>query len=461
MSSNGGPDNQPLADLEHRVCVLAAEIAVSTAEFLRLLGEFDAREGWAGVGIRSCAHWLSWRCGMALGTARDHVRVARRLRRLPVTAATFAEGRLSYSKVRAVCRVATPETEADLVATGLSATASQVERLTRVIRAVAPEQVPSARELAVPSPPRLQWEWDEDDTLRISGRLSTEDGAALLAALTDVVHARAVRTAPDEAAHRGPTDGAEPESVPVRLPRSGSFASAVVGDAARAAGTAVGVGEDGRPASEVVVHVDADLLTGLRNDADRASARGHVEDGRPLALQVIERLACDSGVRLTSHGSDGRTLDLGRRRRKPSERQLQCLRRRDGGCVLPGCGRTRFLHAHHVQFWSRGGRTSLDNLVLLCGEHHRALHHGRFAIEGLTRQRFRFEHPDGHVIDYAPSLPTAGRAATGTGAHTLVSGETLTPNWHGERLEPDALVDQYVRTRLYEGPVHDPWSLAA
>jgi hypothetical protein len=114
-----------------------------------------------------------------------------------------------------------------------------------------------------------------------------------------------------------------------------------------------------------------------------------------------------------------------------------------------------------VQFWSRGGRTSLDNLVLLCGEHHRALHDGRFAIEALARQRFRFRHPDGHVIDYAPSLPTSRRTASSTGAHTLVSGETLTPQWHGERLEPDALVDQYVRTRLHEGPVHDPWSLAA
>jgi len=219
--------------------VLAAQIAVATAEFLRLLGEFDARDGWAGVGIRSCAHWLSWRCGMALGTARDHVRVARRLRSLPVTAATFAEGRLSYSKVRAVCRVATPETEADLVATGLSATASQVERLTRVIRAVAPEHVPSAREPAPPSPPRLHWEWDEDDTLRISGRLSAEDGAALLTALTDVVRGRASGAAPDEAANgEKSAGGVRLESVPARLPRAGSFASAVVGDAARHQGQA-------------------------------------------------------------------------------------------------------------------------------------------------------------------------------------------------------------------------------
>ena len=442
--------------------MLAAQIAVATAEFLRLLGEFDARDGWAGVGIRSCAHWLSWRCGMALGTARDHVRVARRLRSLPVTAATFAEGRLSYSKVRAVCRVATPETEADLVATGLSATASQVERLTRVIRAVAPEQVPSAREPAPPSPPRLHWEWDEDDTLRISGRLSAEDGAALLAALTDVVRGRALGAAPDEVADgEKSAGGVRLESVPARLPRAGSFASAVVGDAARAASDAAGASEDGRPVTEVVVHVDADLLTGLRSDADTASTLGHIEDGRPLALQVIERLACDSGVRLTSHGSDGRTLDLGRRRRKPSDRQMQCLRRRDGGCVLPGCGRTRFLHAHRVQFWSRGGRTSLDNLVLLCGEHHRALHDGQFAIESLTRQRFGFRHPDGHVIDYAPSVPAGGRSAKSAAAHTLVSGDTLTPNWHGERLEPDLLVDHYVRTRLREGPVHDPWSIAA
>ena len=85
------------AELEQQQCTWAGRLAAATAEFLRLLAEFDAREAWGGPGVRSCAHWLSWRCGMGLQAARDHVRVARRLRPLPVTAAAFAEGRLSYT----------------------------------------------------------------------------------------------------------------------------------------------------------------------------------------------------------------------------------------------------------------------------------------------------------------------------------------------------------------------------
>ncbi len=140
------PAGIELEQLADRLCTLAGRIAAATAEFLRLVGEFDERQGWAGPGLRSCAHWLSWRCGISLRTARDHVRVARRLRPLPVTTRTFAEGRLSYSKVRAICRVATPATEGQLVETSLCATASQVERMTRCIDQAAPEQAPFAPE---------------------------------------------------------------------------------------------------------------------------------------------------------------------------------------------------------------------------------------------------------------------------------------------------------------------------
>ena len=174
-------------ELEEQLCTWAGRLAAATAEFLRLLAEFDAREAWAGPGVRSCAHWLSWRCGMGLQAARDHVRVARRLRPLPVTAGAFAQGRLSYSKVRAICRVATPATEADLVDVALCSTASQVERVARTLPTLAPDDVPVARTRArrePPGRPRLHWRTDEETgQTYVSGWLDPEDVALVLSVL--------------------------------------------------------------------------------------------------------------------------------------------------------------------------------------------------------------------------------------------------------------------------------------
>lgn len=142
----------PLEQIESEICTLAGQIAAATSRYLYLLAEFDAREGWAGCNVRSCPQWLSWRCGLDLRTAREHLRVARRLSDLPHLQAAFEAGRLSYSKVRAISRVAVPENEADLVEGALHATASQIDRLTRGMRtameAAAPGQGPRGRRLA-------------------------------------------------------------------------------------------------------------------------------------------------------------------------------------------------------------------------------------------------------------------------------------------------------------------------
>src|SRR6202050_5967041 len=104
----------PLERLEAEICEVAGHLAAATCRFLVLLGDFDARRGWAGWEMNSCAQWLSWKCQMSSGTAREHVRVARALRDLPVIRAEFAAGRLSYAKVRALTRSATPDTDEGL-----------------------------------------------------------------------------------------------------------------------------------------------------------------------------------------------------------------------------------------------------------------------------------------------------------------------------------------------------------
>ena len=99
-----------LSELAREITGGAVRLAAATTAWLRLVAEFDRREGWHAIGVLSCAHWLAWQCGMSPGTAREHVRVARRLTALPRITAAFAEGRLSYSKVRALTRIVEPDT---------------------------------------------------------------------------------------------------------------------------------------------------------------------------------------------------------------------------------------------------------------------------------------------------------------------------------------------------------------
>src|SRR3954447_25298875 len=118
----------PLPELARAITAGAVRLAAATAAWLALVAEFDRRGGWHGVGIKSCAHWLSWQCGLAPGPAREHLRVARALPALPAIRAAFAAGRLSYSKVRALTRIAAPDSEQALLDLAGVCTAAQLDR---------------------------------------------------------------------------------------------------------------------------------------------------------------------------------------------------------------------------------------------------------------------------------------------------------------------------------------------
>ena len=138
-------------ELADGICLRAGRIAAAQAELLLWIGEFDRREGWAGPGMLSCAHWLSWRIGTSLGTARDQVRVARRLPELPQLAAAFAAGQLSYSKVRAITRVADPDDGVDWLALARHSSAAQLDKLVRGMSRA------RAHEAARADPERAAW----------------------------------------------------------------------------------------------------------------------------------------------------------------------------------------------------------------------------------------------------------------------------------------------------------------
>jgi hypothetical protein len=174
----------PIAELERlgdEIAELSAHLDAATARLLDLIRTFDARGGW-NTGFRSCAAWLSWRVGLDLGAARERVRVARALETLPLFAQALARGELSYAKVRALTRVATPETEARLLGVGRAGTAAHVERIVRGWRRV--DRRAEARETALRHPSRgVHVYHGEDGMVTVRGRLEPEVGALLVQAL--------------------------------------------------------------------------------------------------------------------------------------------------------------------------------------------------------------------------------------------------------------------------------------
>src|SRR5215213_5462022 len=172
--------NKPLELLERELTELASHIHAATCRWLGLVAEFDRRGGWSDWGCRSCAHWVSWRCGIALVSAREHLRVAHRLEQLPLIRAAFSDGRLSYSQVRALTRVEQVEKEQELLSLARHATAAQLERLVRayrgvVARACAAEQGGPER--------HVTWSYADDGSLVLRARLPADEGAVVLAAL--------------------------------------------------------------------------------------------------------------------------------------------------------------------------------------------------------------------------------------------------------------------------------------
>ena len=383
----------PLEMLEREILQLTSAIHAATCRWLGLVGEYDAREGWAQWDCKSCAHWVSWQCGIAPGPAREHVRVARRLRELPAIQAAFAEGELSYSKVRALTRVQNVEREEDLLELARHATAAQLERLVRAHRRV----VASESVAAGGRPERwLEFVHDDDGCVLVRGRLPAEEGAIVRAALEAARECLASQDVP--AGTPEIRAGDEAQGVPAGTPKlsvgeARADALLAIADAFLAGGNGSRTGADRH---QVVLHVDTATLRG------EAGERCELDDGSPVAAETARRLACDASlVRLLEH--DGVPLKLGRKTRVVSPALRRALNARDGGCRFPGCGSRRFVDAHHIEHWAHGGATDLDNLVQLCGHHHRLLHEGRYAISCRAGGRLTFTRRDGRVIPACPS----------------------------------------------------------
>lgn len=401
-----------LEALEREICALASHLAAAMCRWLTLVAEFDARGGWAEWGVSSCAHWLSWRCGIGMTAAREHVRVARILQGLPLVQDEFASGVLSYSKVRALTRVASEKTEAQLVELARHATGAQLEKLCRQYGRALEATSPNAA--AICERQALSTYWDDDGMLVVQGRLTAEDGAALMAAL-------------DQAA----------ESVPEEAQELGARAVR--------AQALVALATDGQPATEVIVHIDAETL--VSNEIKRQS---EVADGPALAPETVRRLGCDAAV-VAMIERDGKPLSVGRRTRAIPPALRRALRSRDPGCRFPGCTHSQHLHAHHIQHWARGGPTAIGNLVQLCSYHHKLVHEGGYQVQVKSGTGLEFRRPDGRVISQrCEAQPAWGDGITAQHQRRRMSigPDTCRPLSAGDRLDHDIAVEGLIRKEL-------------
>ena len=432
------PPGQPtIADIEDEIALLSATIAAATYRLLCLIGELDRRDGWADPldsnGFRSCAHWLSWRVGLSLGTARQYVRIARALPELPLVCEAFGRGEVSYSKVRAITRIATPDNEEEVLGWTRCGTASQVEKLVRNHRRANVSEE-NDRALEQQEGRRLTTYFDSDGMLVVHGRLAPEQGALLMKALE--VSVDELRAGEDGSAEL-PGGGQSSVNEPVTKPSGDQLRADALVRVAERAMDADAAGAASTDRYQVVLHVDAEVLASP--DAD---GRCELEDGPALAPETARRLACDGSAYVIAHGSTGE-LTAGRNSRVVSTTLRRALRARDGTwCTFPGCG-CRGSDAHHVQAWAEGGPTVLANVTSLCRRHHTFVHEGGFRMEPMAGGRFRFLRPNGQELAAAPPLPEVNGDARENLALRWVAPEvTLTPDtgypeWDGEPVDYD------------------------
>ena len=355
--------------------------ALSMATWRQLLvhvAEFDRAEAWRADGMASMADWLIARYGLARATALEWVRTSRALEELPALAEAVGAGRLSADQTRWAIRIADATSDAEVAAHAPARSAAELQDQARRMQVPTPNQCDDADRRR-----SIRWrEVHEGRSMRISGEMPVEEGATLAAALTRLA------------------EQADPASdTGLFEPFESRCADALVELAAAS------LADDADPdRATVVVHVPVEWFDRGANLDEAIGAA--LESGVPLAHDTLRRLACDARVQLLGEGPGADALARTAVERTVPQWLRRQLRLRDGGCRWRGCRRTRGLHAHHLVWFSKGGRTVLSNLVLLCRRHHRAVHEGGWTILGDPAGTLRFVRPDGRALpDEPPPLP--------------------------------------------------------
>ncbi len=410
---------EQLDALANQIVNLSLHIDVTQHSLCTHLRQFDAHDGWSGMGFISTATWLAWRIGIGPAAAREHVRVARALGDLQFIDAAFAAGKLSYSKVRALTRIATPATEQELLDIAMHATASQIEKLASAYRRVRVD----------PSQPNLDLRrfMRRTDTssgmVRIEIQLPPEQANVVWEAMNAALDAS--RREDKDVSAETP-DRTDPSVLQTeRADAMVSVAQAYLQHTPRTLGSGY----------ELVIMTTKDQL-----EQGPGGVGGFLRDGTPVPLHIARMLACDCTRVDVDLSQSGEILDVGRARRTIPSAIGRALWLRDGGCRAPGCGRKHHLHAHHIEAWAEGGKTSTSNLVLLCPSHHTLVHEGQLFVD-VRDGRIEFRNAHGLKLHPAPDRGDDLEAFD----HWLRTAEPGfdrdgTPSWDGSPLDLDMVL---------------------
>jgi len=440
---------------------------VGSHSLLTLIAEFDLLKGWNVDGtVRSCAHWLNWQCGIALGAAREKVRVARCLQWLPLIDASFASGEISYSKVRAMTRVATPENEDFLLMIARYGTASHVEKVVAKYKSVQTTDE-DAKEREQKNERKLIYFQDQDDMWVIHAKLPPEAGALVVKAIEAVatpaqlekqqqlqepqksVSAETFSEAVDA------VEGEEPSRFQDLLQHTRADALVAITEhfLATANQNPQFQGLKGSERCQIMLHVDINTLREYGQAASHAHQHCHVDDKHWISPKTAKRLSCDASLVTVLEDEQGRVLNIGRRTRTVQASINRALNIRDKTCRVPGCCESRYVDAHHIKHWADGGETSLDNLVTLCRAHHRQLHQGCFTITAEKKasgQQLVFTTRSGRKIQssFFPQFPDVSAEMSADALRTAapaVDAKTCIPHWHGEDCDYGMAIDALLR----------------
>jgi len=394
--------------LGDEIATFAVRIDVAEHALLTRLRTFDAHEAWGRSGALSCASWLSWRTGVGIKAAREKVRVARALGELSKIDAAFGRGELSYSKVRAITRVATPKTEQDFLDIAQHTTASQLDRLTGGYRRCKLLETggsgePNLGDLLGDDSRYVRQRKTVSGMVQIEMQLSPEEAAVVLAAISSAGTAEQASAGATEQASAGAPDqpcAAQSSRISDPQLREEQRADAIV-DVARAY-------LKHRPRTlgsshQIVLITTKDLL-----EQGPDGVGGFMRDGTPVPLHVARMLACDGSRVDVTLGEQGELLDIGRSTRAIPSAIGRALWIRDGGCRVPGCDHKQHLHGHHIHPWAQGGPTSLANLVLVCSAHHRMIHEERLSTR-ISEGKIVFIDQRGRKLPGVPPSAATGR----------------------------------------------------
>ncbi len=439
--------------LENELVTLAGQINAANYLFIKKLAEFDENDGWHGEGIKSFSNYLNWKIGMSSVMAREKVRVARALRDLPLIDAAFSKGEVSYSKVRAMTRVATPENETYLMEKARNGTAAQMDLLVR--------KYELCRRLDEPDPREdwkrcksLEWHQDESGMYVIKGQLPPEEGALVIKAIeTHSDSLRKDRWKREELERQQDQVKVDSKNVPAGTFSRGMSRDDFLADRASALThmaehfldrSCEGPSADASSAPsgslgekyQVFLHVNA-------NPASTSYKIGHtdncsIDNQRFISTAAARRLSCDASLTIVTEDDSGSVLNIGRRTRIIPRAMAHALRIRDGGCRFPGCTcAQRYTDAHHVRHWAEGGETRIDNLITLCRFHHGLLHRGEYRIHRDESAHFIFTNRRNEVMVQAlyPQFSHPGTWAPEQLGLEHVDEHAAESAWGGERMD--------------------------